>query len=186
MFAARAAFQALKGGSNSASVLSQYDKAVRESYVVADMRRTRNMRLAFKDGFYLGGFKAGLMTLSGGALFGGRIDMPEDAAHPKEPVPAGAQAFVPDNVLTFSKVDAVFKSGNATRDTIPSHLDRGQGRERGGGRVLQPRVSGGGLRAFGGWNPGGESAELCRLQGDRRAGSRAGRRGRAGADRSTA
>src|SRR5207244_11186050 len=30
--------------------------------------------------------------------------------------------LVPDNVLTFSKVDAVFKSGNATRDTIPSHL----------------------------------------------------------------
>jgi len=25
-------------------------------------------------------------------------------------------------VLTFSKLDAVFKSGNATRDTIPSHL----------------------------------------------------------------
>ena len=31
-------------------------------------------------------------------------------------------AFVPDNTLTFSKVDAVFKSGNATRDTIPAHL----------------------------------------------------------------
>ena len=28
----------------------------------------------------------------------------------------------PDGELTFSKVDAVFKSGNATRDTIPSHL----------------------------------------------------------------
>jgi electron-transferring-flavoprotein dehydrogenase len=30
--------------------------------------------------------------------------------------------FVPDNRLTFSKVDAVFKSGNQTRDDIPSHL----------------------------------------------------------------
>ena len=30
--------------------------------------------------------------------------------------------FVPDGKLTFSKLDAVFKSGNATRDTIPSHL----------------------------------------------------------------
>ena len=29
-------------------------------------------------------------------------------------------------MLTFSKVDAVFKSGNATRDTIPSHLIVGQ------------------------------------------------------------
>ena len=33
---------------------------------------------------------------------------------------------MPDNVRTFSKVDAVFKSGNATRDTIPSHLIVGQ------------------------------------------------------------
>jgi electron-transferring-flavoprotein dehydrogenase len=80
------------------------------------------MRLAFKDGFYLGGFKAGLMTISGGALFGGRIEKPEDALHPREPVPPDAAPFVPDNVLTFSKVDAVFKSGNATRDTVPSHL----------------------------------------------------------------
>ena len=28
----------------------------------------------------------------------------------------------PDGKLTFSKVDGVFKSGNATRDTIPVHL----------------------------------------------------------------
>jgi electron-transferring-flavoprotein dehydrogenase len=28
----------------------------------------------------------------------------------------------PDGRLTFSKVDAVFKSGNATRDTVPTHL----------------------------------------------------------------
>jgi electron-transferring-flavoprotein dehydrogenase len=29
---------------------------------------------------------------------------------------------VPDSGLTLSKVDAVFKSGNATRDDIPTHL----------------------------------------------------------------
>jgi electron-transferring-flavoprotein dehydrogenase len=93
---------------------------VDESYIIADMYRTRNMRLAFKDGLYVGGFKAGLMTLSGGKLFGGRMDMPEDAAAPRrvdEP-----REFTPDGKLTFSKLDAVFKSGNATRDTIPSHL----------------------------------------------------------------
>ncbi len=121
MFAARAAFEALKKGDSSNAVLAQYDQTARASYVVADMRRTRNMRLAFRDGFYVGGFKAGLMTITGGALFGGRIDMPADAEHPKEARGPGAP-FVPDNVLTFSKVDAVFKSGNATRDTIPSHL----------------------------------------------------------------
>ena len=30
--------------------------------------------------------------------------------------------IVPDAKLTFSKVDGVFRSGNATRDTIPTHL----------------------------------------------------------------
>ena len=120
MYAARAAFAALKAGDVSAAVLSQYDRTVRESYLTKDLYRTRNMRLAFKDGFYMGGFKAGLMTLSGGALFGGRIEMPADAEQEREVEPA--PAFTPDNVLTFSKLDAVFKSGNATRDTIPSHL----------------------------------------------------------------
>jgi electron-transferring-flavoprotein dehydrogenase len=33
-----------------------------------------------------------------------------------------AKLVAPDGKLTFSKLDAVFKSGNATRDDIPSHL----------------------------------------------------------------
>ena len=35
---------------------------------------------------------------------------------------SAGQPFTPDGRLTFSKVDGVFKSGNATRDTIPTHL----------------------------------------------------------------
>jgi len=46
--------------------------------------------------------------------------MPEDAATPRET--NQATPFTADGSLTFSKVDAVFKSGNATRDDIPSHL----------------------------------------------------------------
>jgi electron-transferring-flavoprotein dehydrogenase len=30
--------------------------------------------------------------------------------------------FTPDRTLTFSKVDAVYKSGNQTRDDVPPHL----------------------------------------------------------------
>ena len=41
------------------------------------------------------------------------------AVVPEEP-------FTPDGKLTFSKLDANFKSGNATRDDIPSHLIVGQ------------------------------------------------------------
>ena len=39
----------------------------------------------------------------------------------------GTESFTPDGTLTFSKVDAVFKSANTTRDTIPSHLIVGPG-----------------------------------------------------------
>jgi electron-transferring-flavoprotein dehydrogenase len=120
ILAARAIFGALRTGDLSAASLAAYDRALNESYVAADLHRTRNMRLAFKDGLYVGGVKAGLMTLTGGRFPGGRIHLPEDAATPRRR--GDERAFTPDGTLTFGKLDAVFKSGNATRDTIPSHL----------------------------------------------------------------
>jgi electron-transferring-flavoprotein dehydrogenase len=120
IYAARTAFEALKAGSSAASALAAYDRQVNQSYIASDLHRTRNMRLAFKDGLYVGGVKAGLMTLTGGRFPGGKIDMPADAEMPRDSTPPAP--FTPDGVLTFSKVDAVFKSGNATRDTVPSHL----------------------------------------------------------------
>ncbi|MEP7326280.1 MAG: electron-transfer flavoprotein:ubiquinone oxidoreductase [Gemmatimonadota bacterium] len=120
MFAARAIFEALKAKNTSAAALAGYDRALAASYVMSDLKKTRNMRLAFKSGFVSGGMKAGLMTMTGGRLFGGHIAALEDAAEPRDVEPA--EPFVPDNALTFSKVDAVFKSGNATRDSIPTHL----------------------------------------------------------------
>jgi electron-transferring-flavoprotein dehydrogenase len=119
-FAARAAFAALKAGDSSAGALAPYDRMVNDSYIAQDLYRTRNMRLAFKHGFFAGGARAGLMTLTGGRFPGGKIDMPADAEVPRTATPARPLAV--DNRLTFSKVDAVFKSGNATRDSIPSHL----------------------------------------------------------------
>jgi electron-transferring-flavoprotein dehydrogenase len=120
IFAARAAFAAVSAKDTSAAALSPYDRMVEESYIACDLYRTRNMRLAFRDGLYLGGVKAGLMTLTGGRFPGGKIDMEEDAATPRRVT--AAEPFSPDGTLTFSKMDAVFKSGNATRDSIPSHL----------------------------------------------------------------
>ena len=120
VYAARSAFESLKAKDFSAPKLASYDRQVRKSYLVRDLRKTRNMRLAFKHGFVLGGLENGLMILTGGTLPGWRIAIPEDAAEPRETVPTAP--FTPDNVLTFGKLDAVFKSGNKTRDTIPSHL----------------------------------------------------------------
>ncbi|HEX2093768.1 MAG TPA: electron-transfer flavoprotein:ubiquinone oxidoreductase [Longimicrobiaceae bacterium] len=120
IYAARAIFDALKKGDPSAASLAAYDRMVHGSYIRDDLYRTRNMRLAFRDGFFVGGAKAGLMTLTGGKFPGGKIAMHSDAETPRQPAPD--TTFVPDGKLTFSKVDAVFKSGNQTRDDIPSHL----------------------------------------------------------------
>ncbi|HEY3220617.1 MAG TPA: electron-transfer flavoprotein:ubiquinone oxidoreductase [Gemmatimonadales bacterium] len=113
IYAARAIFHNLKDG----SALTEYDRLVNASYVAADLYRTRNMRLAFRDGFYLGGIQAALMTLTGGRFPGRKYRMHADAEVER-------RVSTPSGVVKsgISKVDAVFKSGNATRDTIPSHL----------------------------------------------------------------
>jgi electron-transferring-flavoprotein dehydrogenase len=121
MFAARAAFDALKRKDTSAQSLKEYDAMVDGSVIAKDLRRRRNMRLAFQESnFYVAGAKAGLMTVTAGALPGAMIHSHRDAEVPREQV--ALDPFVPDGKLTFSKLDAVFKSGNATRDDIPSHL----------------------------------------------------------------
>jgi len=120
IYAARAIHEALKAGDTSATRLSVYDRLLDGSYVVQDLRRTRNMRLGFKSGFWSGSLRAGLMTLTGGRVPGGRIPMDADAAAPRTVRPV--TPLVPDGRLTLSKLDAVFKAGNATRDDIPSHL----------------------------------------------------------------
>ncbi|MFO7259898.1 MAG: electron-transfer flavoprotein:ubiquinone oxidoreductase [bacterium] len=124
IFAARAIFAALKAGDVSAARLAAYDRMVEDSFIMRDLYQRRNMRLAFRSGLFMGGAKAALMTLTGGRFPGSRIATPSDAAVPRQP--GGVTHFVPDGKLTFRKVDAVYKSGNATRDTIPSHLIVGE------------------------------------------------------------
>ena len=122
MFAARAIFAAFAAGDTSAARLAEYDRLVDESFIMKDLYRTRNMRLAFKDGFFIGGAKAALMSLTGGRFPGRKIPMSRDADVPRYMAPGVSPGITVDGRLTFSKVDGVFKSGNATRDTIPTHL----------------------------------------------------------------
>jgi electron-transferring-flavoprotein dehydrogenase len=120
ILAARAIFDGLKKGDVGAATLKAYDDAVNRSFIMDDLRKRRNMRLAFKSGFYMGGVKSVLMTATGGAFPGSRIACETDADEPRHM--GDATSFTPDGKLTFSKLDAVFKAGNATRDDIPSHL----------------------------------------------------------------
>ncbi len=124
IFAARTIFEALKRDDTSASGLAGYDALVHDSFIGKDLYRTRNMRLAFKSGFFGGGMKAAIMTATRGAALGGRIPVAADAEEPRQVTPA--PEFTPDGQRTLSKLDAVFRSGNVTRDDIPSHLVVGE------------------------------------------------------------
>jgi electron-transferring-flavoprotein dehydrogenase len=120
IYAARAVFRALKMDDTSAAALEEYDRALRDSQIAKDLYRRRNMRLAFKGGLVTGALKSVLAVATGGRVPGVRIAAEEDAAEPRAITPDSE--FSPDGSYTFSKVDAVFRSGNTTRDDIPSHL----------------------------------------------------------------
>jgi electron-transferring-flavoprotein dehydrogenase len=122
IFAARAIFRALKAGDTSQSGLASYDQSLKDSFVWQDLKKVRNMRHAFKEGFYVGGVKSVLMTMSGGAFPGDAHHPEEDAADPK----IEATPDFPTEKVGLSKVDAVYLSGNKTRDDIPSHLTVGK------------------------------------------------------------
>ena len=122
ILAARAIHAALRANDVSEAGLASYTAAVDRSFIARDLRRNRNMRLAFKSGFVVGGAKASLATVTGGRVPPGRIATETDAAEGKV-VGAAVDATGP---LAVSKVDAVFKGGNTTRDDIPSHLTVGE------------------------------------------------------------
>jgi electron-transferring-flavoprotein dehydrogenase len=124
VYAARAIFEALKAGDTTQERLAKYDRLVGDSYIRDDLYRTRNVRPAFKDGFWKGALKAGLATFTGGRFPGGRIGMELDSTASRRT--GAVHPVTYDGKLTYSKVDAVFKSGNATRDTIPSHVIVGE------------------------------------------------------------
>jgi electron-transferring-flavoprotein dehydrogenase len=118
--AGRAIGDALAAGDTSKVSLAAYDRAIAGSWVHTDLHARRNMRLGFKHGFVKGAMTAGLATVTGGRLPAKKIDVVADVEETRV-VEAPAE-FTPDGKLTISKVDGVFKSGNATRDDIPSHL----------------------------------------------------------------
>lgn len=123
MLAAETIFEALKAGRDlkDPAALARYDDAVRNSFIGKDLFKVRNMRQAFAGrGVMAGGALAGLMTVTGGLLPGGRWKTAADAEHP---VHAGRREYPkPDGKLTFDKLTSVYASGNRTRDTQPSHI----------------------------------------------------------------
>jgi electron-transferring-flavoprotein dehydrogenase len=124
LLAAEAAFGAVGPGETSwtPGALEPYDEALRASYVWSDLKRVRNMRPAFKHGFYRGALLAGLSLNTLGKLPPGTMELERDA---EVPVTVGdrAKAYpTPDGELVFDKLSSVYLSGNKTRDDAPSHI----------------------------------------------------------------
>jgi electron-transferring-flavoprotein dehydrogenase len=124
ILAAETAFGAVAPGGTAwaPGALDGYDEAVRGSYIWTDLKRMRNMRPAFKHGFYRGALLAGLSLNTLGKLPPGTMKLERDA---DVPVTAGGRASVypdPDGRLVFDKLSSVYLSGNKTRDDAPSHI----------------------------------------------------------------
>lgn len=131
IFAAETIFEALKVKDFTSNTLKIYDEKIKSSFIRDDLYKVRNMRQAFKSGFYLGGIKASLMTATSGLFPGGGSHNIEDAAEEKEICTNASDITTPSAtaaplVKTLSKVDAVYLSGNKTRDDIPQHLTVGK------------------------------------------------------------
>ncbi|MGA2382945.1 MAG: electron-transfer flavoprotein:ubiquinone oxidoreductase [Gemmatimonadales bacterium] len=122
MLAAETIFGVLKEARDPTALgaLAGYDRAVRSSFIHADLHRVRNMRQAFGGGLVTGAALAGLMTATRGLFPGWQFTSHADADRPvrilKRTYPK------PDGKLTFDKLSSVYASGNRTRDTQPSHL----------------------------------------------------------------
>ena len=102
----------------SASLLKEYDVKIKNSFIVKALYRYRNLRQSFQKGLFQGLFKAGLITLTKGFL-------PRDFKKTDLVSDCNIQKYVSFSSVTqneLSKEDAVFLSGNQTRDKIPSHL----------------------------------------------------------------
>ena len=117
----------------SGTRLSSYDTALRGGLQSDPLYRNRNQRAAFKSGLLPGAIKAGFMQMTGGRFPGKRISTKSDAAVARAKRFDSAVAY--DGKRSFSKADAVFRSGNVTRDDIPSHLLTGEHVPAGAGEM---------------------------------------------------
>ena len=125
MLAAETAVEAVAPGRTAwaPGALEGYDRALRASYVWADLERVRNMRPAFRYGFVRGALLAGAALNSLGKLPPRDLTLERDADVPLElPRRRRRRYPKPDNQLVFDKLSSVYLSGNRTRDDAPSHL----------------------------------------------------------------
>jgi electron-transferring-flavoprotein dehydrogenase len=115
--AAESAFASIRDG----VALGSYDDAVRSSFITEDLYTVRDIRHAFRHGFFVGGALATATTISKGRISIGKPSEPDDA-QPLVRTDRARHYPRSDGTLTFDKLSSVFASGNKTRDDQPSHI----------------------------------------------------------------
>ncbi len=120
--AADVAFEALQSQDTSSKILQNYDKKIKKSFIFHDLKKVKGMRPAFKSGLYMGGLKSAIMTMTGGAFPSSKYHQGDDEVSKS----TKDKVVYAKNHLTLNKADAVYQSGNKTRDDIPQHLKVGK------------------------------------------------------------
>ena len=116
IFAAETLFHAFQKEDFSENTLKMYEEKIHNSFIKKDLYKSRNLRQSFHKGLFKGLFKAGLTTLTKGKW---PSDFKENKLFPDAQMKRNLKNPSPKET---GKRDAVFLSGNKTRDQIPSHL----------------------------------------------------------------
>ena len=126
MLAADTIFTSLKSQDFSSTVLKRYDQKIKkDSCIAKELYPVRNVRQAFDKNIFLGLLKSGLMFLTKGLFPGDSQHTLEDAETMRTKKDFILKTKPQDqqkNMKAISKLEAVYLSGNKTRDDIPPHL----------------------------------------------------------------
>ena len=118
VLAAETLITAFEKNDFSKETLKVYDKKIQNSFIQKELYTYRNLRQSFHKGLWKGLLQAGLITLTQGRW-------PSDFKKEDLSSDVQVQRFLKEKKEKkkgLSKTDAVFLSGNQTRDKIPSHL----------------------------------------------------------------
>ena len=123
ILSAETAFSALKENNFSKKILKTYDEKVRKSSCIGkELYPVRNVRQAFDKNIFLGLIKSGFIFLTKGIFPGDyKKKLISDAQRERNKKDFTKESKNSE-IKIIKKTEAVYLSGNKTRDDIPPHL----------------------------------------------------------------
>lgn len=118
VFSAEVIFKAFEKQDFSTHVLQEYDKKIKSSFIAKDLYTYRNLRQSFHGGLWKGLLKAAGITLTKGFW---PADFKPGQLQTDDQIKK-QMTHSPIKHKGHNKMNAVYLSGNKTRDKIPSHL----------------------------------------------------------------